>query len=729
MTRLAWARRSAIVLFTLLSFPAFAASPFAEARRAAAVRIASSEAPFVDGDLGDPVWAKATVLDEFRQREPNPGAPATERTVLRILYDENNLHFSVHAYDSMPDQVAVRAMSRDGPLYTGDFVTIVLDPGLTRRNAYAFQVGPSGGRNDTLYLNNADDLDQWDAIWQARARRTADGWVAEIAIPFRSLSYEGDGGDWGFEFTREIRRKNEEIRWSSINPALEGSDVSQAGTLSGITDIQRGIGLDVQLYGVTRMKRDWRTPGADTAVEITGGGNAFYKITPALTGTLTVNPDFSDAPLDLRLVNTSRFSLFYPETRDFFLQDAASFEFGGLNFSGNDRDTNNGRPFFTRNIGLINGMPVSIVAGGKLSGQYGGFDIGALTALTDRSPGTDRQLLSALRMTRPVFGESKLGFVFTNGDPAGRDSNSVAGADFQYRNSNMFGGAVLIADMFYQRSFSSRLPDDDSYGAAIEFPNEPWGGSLRFKEIGTHFEPALGFVNRPAIRLYEGNLGYLIRFRDSFLRSAGFETENRLFTDLHGRLESRDSQFSFEVEADSADEFQLSLVDVYEDVPAAFDLPRNIVVPSGRYGWTNFSLSLETSEARVLAAEIELVCCGFYNGRAVELSANLSYRPNEYFEFSPGYEGNFIELPGGSVDIHVLSAASTVNFTPDMQVALQAQYDNISKDIGFLARYRWEYQPGSELFAALGQSALVPHGRPLAQSTQFSLRLGHTFRF
>jgi len=309
------------------------------------------------------------------------GAPATERTVVRIMFDENNLYFGIYAYDSAPDQIIARAMARDGDLFTGDTIGITLDPGLTRRNAYSFDVSPSGGRADSLLLNNADDLDEWDPIWSARARIVADGWVAEMAIPFRSLSYEDEQGVWGFEFSRNIRRKNEEVRWSSTNPAIDSQDVSEAGTLTGITNVNQGIGLDVQVYGSLKAKRDWHIEGEDTGISGTVGGNAFYKITPALTGTLTLNPDFSDAPLDVRQVNTSRFSLFFPETRDFFLQDAGTFEFGGLNFAreGNDRDINNGRPFFSRNIGLVDGRPVSIIGGGKISGQYGGFGVGGLS--------------------------------------------------------------------------------------------------------------------------------------------------------------------------------------------------------------------------------------------------------------------------------------------------------------------------------------------------------------
>jgi hypothetical protein len=692
-------------------------------------RIEASRAPAIDADLSDPAWANATVIEDFKQKEPIPGGAPTERTVLRIMFDENNLYFGVYAYDSEPDQIVSRAMARDGDLFTGDTIGITLDPGLTRRNAYSFDMGPSGGRADSLLLNNQDDLDEWDPIWTGRARRVADGWVAEMAIPFQSLSYDDEIGLWGFEFSRTIARKNEEMRWSSTNPALDFTDVSEAGTLTGITDVNQGIGLDVQVYGALRAKRDWHIEGEDTGFSFTAGGNAFYKITPALTGTLTFNPDFSDAPLDVRQVNTSRFDLFYPETRDFFLQDAGAFEFGGTNFAGDDQDANNGRPFFSRNIGLVDGVPVSIIGGGKISGEYGGFGIGGLSVYTDRTETAPGQLLSAFRVTRPVLEQSRVGFIFTNGDPTGQSENTVAGGDFQYRTSELFGDKTVLADVFYQRSFSNTVGDDDSFGGSIAFPNEPWAGEFAFKEIGANFFPALGFVNRTAIRAYNASVDYIYRFENSYFRTLEFGTENQFVTDLHDRLETRENQFSISVETNAADEGELDFTSFYELVPEAFDIADTLIVPAGRYEWTAIEASFETSDARPLALGVQVTCCGFYDGSAVEVQVELGYRPNQYFEIVPGYEATFIDLPTGEVDIHVAEITSVVNFTPDMQLAMQVQYDNISQDFGFLARYRWEYLPGSELFVAFGQSALIPDSRFRALRTQASVRLGHTLRF
>jgi hypothetical protein len=707
---------------------------------ARASRIETMEAPTIDGDISDLAWAKSTVIDDIRQRQPDPGAPATERTVVRVMYDANNLYFSVYAYDSVPDEVVVRSRARDGQILTGDNIQIILDPGQTRRNSYLFMMGPSGGRYDALRLNNVEELPQWDTLWEGRAMRVPDGWVAEIAIPFRNLSYEPGQTEWGFEFTRYIRRKAEIVRWSSTNPAIELNDVSEAGTLTGITAVTPGVGLDVQPYVALRTQHDWSLPDDGAGLSGTGGGNIFYRLTPALTGTLTFNPDFSDAPLDERQVNTTRFSLFFPETREFFLQDAGNFEFGGRGFrrTNFDRQSSNGRPFFSRNLGLVEGQPVTLIAGGKLSGEYGGFNIGALSVLTDETPTSPGQVLSVARVTHPVFSQSRVGFIFTNGDPTGVTRNTLAGLDFNYRDTETIPGKTLQADLYYERSFSNTFGDDDSYGVALNYPNEPWSGEFTYKVVGQNFYPALGFVNRNGVTLYDGTVAYLARFRgpDAFLRTFEIQTRGQFVTDLSNRLLDSEIRIGPRIFTAADNDFQVHLVQSYERIDVPFTLPTGVVVLAGAYEWTNFAWHMSTNQGRPVQVHFDFNCCSLYDGQGIRPRIDFYYRPNEVFELELNYEPNFIRLPTGNVDIHVGAITGIVNFTPDMQLVMQAQYDNISGNFGFLGRYRWEFRPGTELLVALGQTAYIPGtGLPPAgtsaefQATQLSIRLMHTFLF
>ena len=701
---------------------------------ARATRIEASEAPIIDGDVSDAVWAKAEVIDEFYQLEPDTGQPVSERTELRFLYDAENLYIAVYAYDRQPDLIRATTKNRDGSFAGDDTVRITLDPLNTRRNAYLFVMNALGGRIDDLIQNNTDFIRQWNAIWTGRARIVDDGWTVEISIPFRDFSFDPTKPDWVMDFSREIRRKNERARWSSINAAERPADISRAGTLTGITGIDQGLGIDIQVYGALRYRFDWQEPRRETT-SFRASGNTFYKITPDLTGTVTVDPDFSDSPLDLLQVNTTRFSLFQPETRDFFLRDTATFEFGGRGFTAGGRGgggypypLENASPFFSRNMGLANGLPVSLIGGTKLSGESAGFGIGALSVVTNGTGDTQRsQVLSVARITRPV-GESKLGVIVTNGDPTGRSKNTIAGADFQFRDSNWTPGKILQSDFYYQRSFSDTKGDDDAFGVAVNYPNEPWGLDTRFKQVGTNFFPALGFVNRTGIRQFDGVLQNRQRNLLGW-RWLDFATSWYFVTGLGNHLESRENGIWAGIALRSADQLYLSAFDNYEDVPATFKVAGKVPVPAGRYRWTNGSVSIRTSNARDVSASLDVLCCSYYDGNQRRVTLGADMRPSATFQFAPRYTYTYLDLPGGLLNIHAIAADFIFSFTPDMQLVNQLQFDNVSERFTLSMRYRWEYQPGQEILVSLGQAAFIRGEEFVARSTQAVIRLGHTFRF
>ncbi|MEQ1752531.1 MAG: carbohydrate binding family 9 domain-containing protein [Micropepsaceae bacterium] len=691
-----------------------------------ATRINDGEAPNIDGDLSDPIWAKAQVLDEFYQLEPKEGSPASERTVVRVLFDANNLYFAVYAYDREPAKINATIKARDGALSKDDLVRIYLDPYMSRRDGYAFEINALGARLDALVQNNNQYLPEWNTTWSAKSRIVSDGWMTEVAIPFRSISYDVSRANWGFDFFRLIRRKGERIRWSQIHNQMPSVDISRSGTMFGITDTEQGMGLDVQLYGSMRYKHEWNAPSEDD-VTFQPSGNAYYKITSALTGTLTFNTDFSDTPLDDRRVNTGRFALFFPETRDFFLQDASVFEFGGDNLA----DNVNGRPFFSRNIGLVNGVPVDIVAGGKLSGQIGEFGVGGLIVDTQGTDLTDGQILAAGRITHPIGDESKIGLVFTNGDPTGQTENAVAGADFQFRNSTWFNGDTLKADFFYERSFSNAFGDDDTFGASIAYPNEPYSARFSYKQIGENFYPALGFVNRSGIRVYDGNFVVHQSVADSeTFRWWEAGSWYNYVTGLDDQLQSRENGVWFGLMTPQTDVAFLNLYNDFESVPSAFFLPHNVLVPAGDYTWSNASIHAESSVARPISFVGEIECCNYFNGDLLRTYLGVNWRPNSTFDIGLAHQFFNITMPTGDVEIQIYAANLQINFTPDMQIRTQMQYDNISEDFGLSARYRWEFAPGSELFVALGESGQLLHGSQYRSDTsQASVRIGHLERF
>lgn len=701
-------------------------------------RIASDEAPKIDGDISDPVWSKATRIDEFYQTEPVRGAEPSETTVVYIAYDENNLYFAFDCRLSQPDQILATVMQRDRELWQDNNIRVYLDPYDSSRDAMAFLVNSLGTQMDILIENNSNFYPEWDTIWDVEARRTDDGWTAEMAIPFRSISYDPGVDKWGFEIMRQIRHKNETVRWSQIDQFLPPWNVSEIGSVTGIRDIRKGLGLDVQSFGKLNYERDWMQRPRDDSFTPEASGNIFYRITPSLTGTVTLNTDFSDSPLDERQVNTGRFSLFFPETRDFFLQDRTIFEFGGRAMTPPNTDIN-GIPFFTRKIGIVDDEIVDLIAGGKLSGRIGNLNVGALGVRMDNSENINAETLSVARLSAEVLEESRIGTILTHGDPDGMGRNTLAGVDFKYRNSDLFNRGRFLADFFYQRSFSNDVhgpaagKDDDMFGFFLGYPNDFLRWYISGKEIGKRFDPALGFVNRRNIRDYNGDYVRRKRFGDGWIQWLEGGMLGNIVTDLDNDIETHKLTLLTGARNRIGDEIKVQASNLREVINQPFLIAGELPVPLGDYHFNQFYVALNSSNSRKLIADVEVTCCRIYDGDYLGLNTILEFRLSKYFRLTAKHNMEKFEMLSGKLTVHIGSLDSSINFTPDMQIDTQMQYDNISERFSFSARYRWFPRPETEVFIAVGQTADMKSnnfpGHFDADQTQVTVRLGHTFRF
>ncbi|MCG8440902.1 MAG: carbohydrate binding family 9 domain-containing protein [Caulobacterales bacterium] len=704
----------------------------------AAALIARADAPVIDGDLSDAAWARATEITAFYQVDPEEGVAPSQPTRALLTHDETTLYVGVYAYDD-PSRISATIQERDGDIFKDDVIRVAVDSFNSKRNGYQFETNPLGSRRDLILQNNRTILDEWNVIWDVGARIVEDGWTAEFAIPFRSISYDPRAEVWGLQISRKIARLEEEIRWSSIDRSLRFLDISRAGEMAAPQGIESGLGLDVQTFGAVRWSRDWETPGRDDDVTIEPSGNLFYKVTPSLTGALTFNTDFSDTPLDARQVNTGRFSLFFPETRDFFLQDAAIFEFGGraLNPGRNDPEAEirNGSPLFTRRIGIVGDDIADIVAGAKLSGSVRGVESGLLTVRTGDTPTFEAQQLTMGRVSAPVLRESKAGLVFSNGDPTGQTDNTVVGTDFQYRTSSLFGLGVFHGDFFYQRSSTSDAAgavEDDAFGFELAYPNDRVGWKLNLREIGSDFDPRLGFANRRGIRRLDSSWRY--RWRpEGPIRRIDAKASAMAVTGLDDELESRLVSAEVLAESDAGGVIGVFADAVFEFVREPFLLPNDILVPAGEYEFGVVGLFAETADSRPLSVELDVECCGFVDGELLEVAAALEWRPSRYLLLELEQSRTRVSVTNGEVVIYVSSVEANLNLTPEMQLATQLQYDNISEDFTLFSRFRWEPTPGTELFLALAHSARLasadfPTSFRSSQSGA-TVRVGHTFRF
>ncbi len=692
--------------------------------RIEAPRIEQSEAPKIDGDLSDPAWAKAAVIDEFYQVVPIQGAPPSQPTRALIMYDERTLYVAIYAFDSEPDKITRNLLERDPPLQDDDGVRIYIDSFGTFRDSYYFATNPNGAREDALVENNSVFRGEWNTIWNVKTRVVENGWIAEFAIPFQSISFDKSLDAWNLQIVRTIRRNNEEIRWANIDRSRPRLDLTNPGRVSGIKDIRSGIGLEAQLFVTGSASRDWEIE--DTDYDLRPSGNIFYKITPSLTGSLTFNTDFSDAPLDARQVNTGRFSLFFPETRDFFLQDAAVFEFGGRVFL----DQPNGLPFFSRNIGIVGGQPVDIIAGAKLSGKLGPASIGAVATRTGSAGAIDGQILSAARVSAPVLGESKAGLVFTYGDPAGGATNVVAGADFQYKNTKAWAG-TFTTDIAYQRSFDDGV-EDDMATAHLAYRGDRWNWNARAQTIGADYRPRLGFVNRAGIHRLSGNFWRAYRPENSFIRYAETGVFGGAITDLDFNVEDRFTGGWIFLQNNIGDEFFTEAEFGFTDVTSPFDLAGEVPVPIGEYAYHRHRIEAYMTQARPVAFGAEFEWGSIYGGDTYEIDGSISIKPNRHLRFAAEYSYTDFSLPAGNIGIHIGVIQSVIAFSPTLSLKTDVQYDNISENFAYFSRLNWEPRPEQEVFVSFGHSAVIERDDFLrsfhSRASSFAVRLGHTLR-
>lgn len=686
--------------------------------------VSPSLAPQIDGVLDDEVWLSVEPIRDFYQSDPVEGAIPSEETSVTIVHDGDTLYIGAVLHVREQRNIIGTIQERDGEIWDDDQFRIQFDTYDTGRDAYGFMVNPLGSRYDYLVENNSSINSYWDTIWQAKVARGADGWTVEMAVPLQSLPHDVSAATWGMQIVRVIRSRNEVIRWSTVTQSLSSVDMSIAGSVTGIRGSGDKARLDLQGFVGASWNRK-RIAGAyvnDTSFD--PSGNIFYRITPSMTGTLTVNTDFSDTPLDARQVNTSRFSLFFPEVREFFLQDAAIFQFGGANF---ENDVN-GTPFFSRRIGIVDGQPVDIRGGVKLSGSQGRINIGALAAETKDAAGIDRQQLSTVRVAADILDESRAGVIATIGDPTGASDNRVIGMDFLYRNSHLFPGRQLAADTFVLSSRTDGL-DDSAYGAYVSSPKDAFSWNIGFKRLGENFQPRLGFANRTGIWRYNAGAVLNVRPQDSWLRLASIEAYATVFTNLSGNTESQEFKLQHCGESDNGEQWCINASSIREIIDERFFLPMDIAVDPADYRYVRARIQGKTSPVYPASLSLAYEFGNYLGGTRRDLEITLESRLSQYLRANVSYTWNRIRLPTGRVDIRITSANINVNFTPEMQFASQIQYDNVSRRLACAGRYSWEFRPQSELFLSLSQNYIGEPGSFQSMETGLTFRIGNTFRF
>ena len=595
----------------------------------------TDSAPTIDGRLDDTVWQSAATIDDFHQTSPTDGATPTEATVVRVTYDDEYLYIAADLRDSDPDEIRAKQMIQGKLFFSDDRFWVTLDSFNTKRNDYFFQVNANGVRREALRENNSSFIEEWSAIWHAESVMHEHGWSTEIAIPFKSISFAENSDTWGINFGRGIVRKQEFNMWSSH----ERQDWPvYGGEVIGFDEIEQGLGLDIVPTVNASQKRDNVLGTTETDLE--PSLDVRYRITPSLSATLTLNTDFSTAEVDEQQVALDRFSLFFPEKRDFFLQDAGIFEFGNI-------DTN-GRPFFSRRIGLsTDGEAVGIDGGIKLTGRVGDFNVGALAIRQEEYGDVDETDLFVARGSYNVLEESAVGFIMTSGDPTSNESNSVVGLDFLYRNSDGPFGQILTGNFWAQQSDSSDLDgDDQAVGITLEIPSDVLSAYASTQIIDENFRPALGFVNRTGIRRYDAGMRYRTRPETGRWRAINNRIDFTQVTDMDGATLSRRTVIrpvSFYSHQDDFlfVEWERNSENVLND----FQLFGQLDVPAGRYNFDRYRAEIATGVQRPLRVVLSIQDGDFFGGDRLEKFVELEWRHSAYFFLGLSFTENVVEMP------------------------------------------------------------------------------------
>jgi hypothetical protein len=726
-----------LVYFSFLQNATAQSSSDADANKEVRV-VRVDSIPVIDGKIDEAVWDKAEVLTDFHQTRPSNGAEPSDPTEVFLLYDDDALYIAARMHDSEPDRIAAPTVRHGQGLRRDDRIVIILDPFRAGRGAYRFETNANGIRHDALYDNVSSFESAWTVIWESAAEYFDGGWEAEMAIPFKTLSFDPTQDTWGFNFGRGIRRRGEEIAWVSRNRSYNASIL---GSATGLQGMDQGVGLDIVPSLTANRQKTFNPSGTESNFE--PSLDVFYKVTPSLNASLTINTDFSATEVDDRQVNLSRFSLFFPEKRDFFLNDSDLFTFGRIDDISNEASSrssaNNGRPFFSRRLGLSStGQPVDLEYGGKLSGRIGRWNIGMLALRQDAFESVGASDVMVGRVSANVLNESSVGMVFTAGDPNSNDDNSLGGFDFRYLNTRLPGGKVLEADAWYQQSKTDGLAGDDAaYGVGISMPsNSGWRGGLHHKQIQANFNPGLGFVNRSNIDDTIADVGYTSYRDGGFVQQifSGVDVQRTSFIDgdfdsqvILGRL--------IELQTNSRDSFKLHYRQSKEVITTPFqiyqDNSRQVVVPPGTYSFGETSATIETGSQRDITASATILSGDFYDGSRTNLAGEITWRQSNFFNVAASYDWNDIELPQGNFITRLTSLSTEMNFSSTLYWINLLQYDNVSEVLGLNSRLVWIPTAGQEGLIVFNHS-LQDQDKDnsfVSELSDINVKISYTFRF
>lgn len=685
----------------------------------------------VDGVLDEAAWAEAEIITGFVQSKPNAGYPSSEHTEIRVLYDDETLYVGATLYYQDPADITLHSLKRDFPSGEGDILGIAFDTYLDRSNAFMFGVNAGGAMVDLQTFDNGRDINfAWDGIAERAVRVHDEGWSAEVAVPFSTLRFDPNqpGRPWGLNFVRRLRHRGEDSFWAPIDRRYSLNRMSEAGTLTGLPAMSGGLNLLVKPFALTaRSSGEAATEGK--ATDFDAGLDVKYAVSQGLALDLTYRTDFSQVEVDDEQVNLTRFSLFFPEKRDFFVENAGLFDFGDLPERGYrlGAGLEDFKLFHSRRVGLEGGRPVPVLGGGRLTGRLGDWGVGLLNMQTKSTGDVAAENFTAFRLRRTVLGSLQLGGIFLNrqvtDDMRRGGYNRSLGADLYAR----------LWDRMIVQSYLAETIDQGQEGnsraarVSVAWRDQFLNASVMFRQIGDAFRPGMGYIRREDVRHGYATIGLHHRRAESRLNELNPFIEMHYITNLASVLETRTGTAGFITTLSDGSRLTLQYNDRFERLFAPFRLLGDRVVPEGSYSFGERVLDLQTSTGRVFSAMVGLSDGGYFGGARRSLRLGAQWKANHHVTLDAGVQDNRIDLGDGAFSAKIYQGRVEYAYSTELFGSGFVQYNGVTDELITNIRLDYIHAPLSDLFLVYTERRNTATGGVLDR--RFTVKLTRLWSF
>ena len=669
----------------------------------------------VDGKLNEPCWLNAPTIENFTQREQNEGEPATEKTKIAVVYNTTEIYFGIWCYDSEPDKISAQQMARDFSWRSDDNVEIMLSTFNDNRNGYLFVTNPNGALADVWVGDEGKEWNKdWNGVWDVAVEKNDKGWFVEMVIPFSTLKFKNDSSQvWGINFERNIRRKKEQLLWQGWSRLYDVEKISQGGKLTGINNIKQGKKIELLPYTLGGLEfLEGKTSNTGKI-----GGEINFDITPTLKLNFTLNTDFAQVEADRKQINLSRFSLYYPEKRQFFLE--------GKNYY--DLNVGDAKLFYSRRIGIDGDTEVPIIGGMRLFGKLNKTNVGVMSIQTYAKDNIPTTNYSVIKVKQDIFKQSSIGVIATQ-KYSDKGYNRVYGTDFTYSTSKVFGeknllvgGSIAASETKIFNETQNLNKDNLSYNMFLSYPNDIIEFDLGFTTIEKGFNPEMGFSRRNNYQLFYTELQFNPRFKKlPFFRNMIFKPIDINYY-INEETKETESIFyewrPFGFVSKSGEFFEFNVQHLYDKPTEEFELIDGVSIPLGTYRDNRYEILFSSFKGRKIALDAAVNVGKFYTGKRQELQFYTYFNFNKHLNIGLDWQKNYIQLPQKSFVTDEIGGRIDYAFNPKLQTSIFAQWNN--EDENMLVNYRLNWIPkiGSYFYFVVNQEFDTNNGIKVKRTT------------